>query len=198
MIKTTILFVATILLSLTSLQSNASSITGTPHDLSNRSMGSTETCKFCHIPHNANPNKVSPLWNRIIGETPYKIYTSDSRKTDENQPTLTSQTRLCLSCHDGSTAMDVGEGSHMIDKSKVISLTTDHPVSVMYANNPVVVAGKFKQATSTKFVDANLQLPLYGGNLECGTCHNPHDNQFGSFLRVSNAKSELCFSCHIM
>ena len=29
----------------------------------------------------------------------------------------------------------------------------------------------------------------------CGTCHTPHSNQF-NFLRISNANSQLCLTCH--
>ncbi|MDI6804067.1 MAG: cytochrome c3 family protein [Bacteroidota bacterium] len=34
--------------------------------------------------------------------------------------------------------------------------------------------------------------------LECGSCHNPHSvSGVSMFLRVSNANSELCLTCHI-
>ncbi|MBI5196127.1 MAG: cytochrome C, partial [Nitrospirae bacterium] len=31
----------------------------------------------------------------------------------------------------------------------------------------------------------------------CGSCHNPHDNSNGTFLRVTNSGSGLCLKCHI-
>jgi predicted CXXCH cytochrome family protein len=42
-------------------------------------------------------------------------------------------------------------------------------------------------------------LRLYGATntLECGSCHNVHDNTAAPFLRKSNAASALCKTCHI-
>ena len=45
--------------------------------------------------------------------------------------------------------------------------------------------------------------PSSGGTLtgdqafvECASCHDPHSNTNATFLRVSNAGSGLCLSCH--
>lgn len=71
----------------------------------------SQVCIFCHSPHNASP--ASPLWNKASltgAATAYRMYTSS--------PTLTLTTRasslpagspslLCLSCHDGKTAINV-------------------------------------------------------------------------------------------
>lgn len=39
-------------------------------------------------------------------------------------------------------------------------------------------------------------LPLTDGNMTCITCHNPHDNRYGSLLRKK--PRDLCFVCHPM
>ncbi len=44
-------------------------------------------------------------------------------------------------------------------------------------------------------------IKLYAGGVECGSCHNVHDpglgmSPSGKFLRVSNAASALCLTCH--
>jgi len=37
-------------------------------------------------------------------------------------------------------------------------------------------------------------LPLQDGKITCVTCHNPHQNEHGSLLRLP--ERELCSSCH--
>ncbi|MFQ6079522.1 MAG: cytochrome c3 family protein [Thermodesulfobacteriota bacterium] len=32
--------------------------------------------------------------------------------------------------------------------------------------------------------------------MECGSCHNPHDNSIRPFLRNTNENSALCLTCH--
>jgi predicted CXXCH cytochrome family protein len=38
------------------------------------------------------------------------------------------------------------------------------------------------------------RLPLFEGKIECITCHDPHENRYGSLLRVPRA--QLCLTCH--
>ena len=33
--------------------------------------------------------------------------------------------------------------------------------------------------------------------VECASCHNPHNNSLGNFLRKANTGSAICLSCHI-
>jgi len=37
-------------------------------------------------------------------------------------------------------------------------------------------------------------LPLHDGKITCVTCHDPHQNTYGSLLRLP--ERELCSSCH--
>ncbi|MBI2362927.1 MAG: cytochrome c3 family protein, partial [Elusimicrobia bacterium] len=41
-------------------------------------------------------------------------------------------------------------------------------------------------------------VKVYGetNRVECGSCHDPHDNQNGKFLVKSNAGAALCLTCH--
>ena len=43
------------------LSARAATIAGTPHDLSTKGWGTTETCKFCHTPHLAQSVAGAPL-----------------------------------------------------------------------------------------------------------------------------------------
>ncbi|HTN44241.1 MAG TPA: hypothetical protein VMN77_10650 [Nitrospiria bacterium] len=70
-----------------------------------------EVCVFCHTPHGANPNTIGtpgapPLWNRTVGASgSYTIYTSPNFDgTNSGQPQGVSL--ACLSCHDGTIALD--------------------------------------------------------------------------------------------
>ena len=50
--------------------------------------------------------------------------------------------------------------------------------------------------------DGTNTLPLYGtaqatATVECGSCHNPHKNTNGNFLRIANTNSAICYTCHI-
>lgn len=72
-------------------------------------------------------------------------------------------------------------------------LSNDHPIAVTYntALDPAfnaILNGKVGV------------LPLYGAGknqVECGTCHNVHNNTIDPFLRATNTGSALCLTCHI-
>ncbi len=66
-----------------------------------------QTCVFCHTPHGGSfPN---PLWNRANTTSTYLMYTSST--LDTAAPTSasisSSVSGTCMSCHDGSIAIDV-------------------------------------------------------------------------------------------
>jgi len=70
-----------------------------------------EICVFCHTPHGANAEPIGPLWNREFNNKlgAYTLY--DSWTIDGNKPSNVGNTRiagsmLCLSCHDGTQAID--------------------------------------------------------------------------------------------
>lgn len=90
-------------------------IAATKHNLSISGTGSIRAvsekriCVFCHTPHNAigKVDGISvPLWNHTLSSASYQLFSS---------PTLLSPTspaiqpdgnsRLCLSCHDGTIAI---------------------------------------------------------------------------------------------
>lgn len=69
----------------------------------------TQVCVFCHTPHGATTSVVAPLWNRELstGAT-YTTYTSTSMEADAAELTAGpgGSSKLCLSCHDGTMAID--------------------------------------------------------------------------------------------
>jgi predicted CXXCH cytochrome family protein len=87
--------------SFTGTAANAASVNGT--------LGN-QLCIYCHTPHNAGQTRY--LWNKAgNGNTTFKLYTSSATLSSvvKNQSALTadSPSLICLSCHDGKTAMNV-------------------------------------------------------------------------------------------
>ena len=66
-----------------------------------------EVCVYCHTPHGANRTVTAPLWNRTMRNNTYQTYDllgTASRTQPVTTPGINSLT--CLSCHDGTTAVD--------------------------------------------------------------------------------------------
>ena len=167
------------------------SIVGTPHDFSARGWGSTQICIFCHTPHNGTTNLPAPLWNHAVTASTFTLYSSSTLNAIVGQPAENS--KLCLSCHDGTVAIDSfggRTGTNFMTGSALLgaNLSNDHPVSLTYDAALVAADGGLKTPPA--------DLPLFSSKVECATCHNVHNNSLGDFLRASNAASGLCLKCH--
>ena len=184
-------------------------ISGTPHDLSAKGWGTTELCKFCHTPHLAQSVSGAPLWNHQTTLATYALYSSATFQgaASQTQPGPTS--KLCLSCHDGTVAVDsfanagvMRAGSQFINSTNRIgsgsSLTSDHPIAFTYNAALVALDPHLVTPVATNYVDAAHLLPLFNGKMECASCHTSHDNTYTKFLRTGNASSALCLKCHLM
>lgn len=70
----------------------------------------TQVCVFCHTPHGATTGIVAPLWNRSLSSETYtgKTYTSTSMEASAAELSTGpgGSSKLCLSCHDGTMAID--------------------------------------------------------------------------------------------
>jgi len=158
----------------------------------------TELCIFCHTPHNAGPQR--GLWNRNLPGAVYTLYESSTLDSVLNQPTGAS--RLCLSCHDGTVAL----GSLRVPPDSApttlgaltgsaalgTDLSDDHPVSFVYGATPPPWQ---EQLVDPGAVPFNTPLD-HTGQLQCTSCHEPHDNPFRKFLRIDDWGGALCTSCH--
>lgn len=90
----------------------ASNIAATKHNLSVTGPGpvkatvETQICIFCHTPHGA---VATPLWNRSLSSASYIVPSSavsqwvTLKSKPQNPPD--GDSRLCLSCHDGTVAI---------------------------------------------------------------------------------------------
>jgi predicted CXXCH cytochrome family protein len=109
--------IAVLAVAATGSAQNTAVIAGGPHDLTNGSaLRNTntginaingQTCVFCHTPHGA-ANSI-PLWNRSAPTgAGYQLYTSSTSSVTATPAAVVSGVSgACMSCHDGSIAMDV-------------------------------------------------------------------------------------------
>ena len=167
-------------------------LTGSAHDLTAAPVSATEICLPCHTPHSGVEAAGGLLWNHdATTGTGYQFYTTLSGQTGD----ITGQIKLCLICHDGLVSLDnyggASGGSNFIAAGAQVGpdLRTEHPIGVDY---PDSASGYYTVAA----VEATLPLYDAGERVECGSCHDPHDTTNSPFLRVSNANSDLCLTCH--
>ena len=105
-----------IALSLVASGSALAGIANTKHNLSttnaladsiNMTAGTADICVFCHTPHAANLTVTAPLWNKQNSGATYTTYnTASSTTIDGSVLAVGSVSLACLSCHDGTQAMD--------------------------------------------------------------------------------------------
>jgi hypothetical protein len=89
------------------------SVTDTKHNLgasgsNNHTNGTTEICIFCHTPHGGDQSVAAPIWNRTQSSTSvYTRFSAMNRITfDADEAPIGSVSIACLSCHDGTQAMN--------------------------------------------------------------------------------------------
>lgn len=95
----------------------ANGLTNTQRQFLAVTTGADQVCIFCHTPHNAATSV--PLWNKVYDPataSTYRLYTSSkslSTTVRNSSITATSESMLCLSCHDGKTAVNVLHNSRV-------------------------------------------------------------------------------------
>ncbi len=184
-------------------------IAGSAHDLSafaTPNNPQSQLCIYCHTPHHSDTSvNDAPLWNHEVTATAsFTLYTSATLNATLGQPNGVS--RLCLSCHDGTVALDAfggmaGTAGNVVSGSALVGtdLSNDHPISFVY-NTALATAdgGLFDPATKDTGSGQVIEDDwLFSGNaFECASCHDVHDDANVPFLRKDNAASALCLTCH--
>lgn len=176
------------------MQPASAGIANTKHNLGstgtgvNKFSGTAEICVFCHTPHGADTSAAVPLWNRVLANpTTYTTYNSlGTSSLDGATAPVGSVSLACLSCHDGTQAMNVminqpGSGGYNATGGALAGtwsgadqtagkiaaglitnigqdLRNDHPVGIQYGGGPK--AGTVPAApadyTNTLFKDADF------------------------------------------
>jgi predicted CXXCH cytochrome family protein len=193
-------------------------LAGTAHDFSTTAWGGSQVCVACHTPHNANSAGNAPLWNHTVTTQTYTLYTSSSLTATMAQPTVGD--KLCLSCHDGTVAVDSYRGSlgmvaptgtTLISAANKLgtNLNVHHPSSFLYDAALATANGSlWDPTTKVVTVGAGAQqktgpvsaVMLSGGQVQCSSCHDVHNTYTNpgatKLLKMSMARSAMCFACH--
>jgi hypothetical protein len=196
------------------------SISGSKHDFGQFGWAKNQICLPCHTPHNAalkdadGAELAGPLWNHTLSTATYTLYAEEptvgagvTGKVDQNS-------KLCLSCHDGTVAVDSFGGlngtSQMTAGVLGTDLSNDHPIgeaAIWPTPNPSYMVDPALR-------DAKRIMPLRAmadgrKAVGCTSCHEPH-NRAGTanMLWVNNSNtattvdgrtvsgSALCMNCH--
>lgn len=176
-----------------------------------------EICRTCHAPHDKGRANYAAglLWNRAATAQTFTMYNSETLQGIQDA-TPGGNTKLCLSCHDGTVGLDTFD-SHagatvtptvsggiggLNNPSLVINqnLQGTHPVSITYDN--VLDTGLNDPVAATWADGSTVKSTLQGGKVQCSTCHDVHNKKSVAgthLLRKSNSlpASGLCLTCHL-
>lgn len=180
-------------------------ISGSAHDFSRETWAEGQICLPCHTPHFATGDGDAPLWNRESSTATYTLYNRSTLEATTGQPSGVS--KLCLSCHDGTVAIDSfggRSGTIFIDSDFNLGtdLSDDHPISFIYDDGLANQDGQLFPPSSTPSgipgANGTIQTDMLTANsLECSSCHDVHNaNGFEALLVKSNDGSALCLTCH--
>jgi predicted CXXCH cytochrome family protein len=190
----------------------AGSIMGSAHDFTRQAWSGGQVCITCHDSRNTVRDiGGAPMWNHALSSRTYSLYGSASMKAAVGQPGQVS--RLCLSCHDGTVAVDSyggRAGSQFIRPVNHLgsALNDDHPIGFVYDSSLAALNGSLhdpKSRVVTIGSGAQTQtglvadLLLANNQVECTSCHDVH-NAFtvgrSGLLKMDVARSTICTACH--
>jgi predicted CXXCH cytochrome family protein len=200
------LFIAMLATAIGAGWSANAAITGSAHDFSGAAWSSGKICLPCHTPH-AGTSAQAPLWNHATTTNSFILYSGSTLDaSDLAQPT--GESLACLSCHDGTVALDSFGGSTTgstfiasINSSADVGtdLSNDHPISFTYSKTLATTDGSLHDPTvkTTSLGDTIQKDLLFSDKMECASCHDVHnaDGNDG-LLRIDNSGSSLCLTCH--
>jgi len=183
----------------------AQNIAGSAHDFSPETWNpSGQICIVCHTPHNADVTVLdAPLWNHELTTQTFTLYSSPTLNAAMSQPTGSS--KLCLSCHDGTVALEnfggTTGGTNFVTGNDLvgIDISDDHPISFTYDNALATAdGGLFNPITESSGLGGTINEDLlFAGQLQCASCHDVHNGAGIAFLlRMNNNGSNLCLTCH--
>lgn len=187
---------------------NAQTIVGSAHDFSTQTWNTSgEICICCHTPHNANISvPEAPLWNHQLTTATFQLYSSPTFNGASSITQPSGNSKLCLSCHDGTVAMEnfgtINNGTHFITAGNNLGsdLRNDHPISFIFdASLSTQDPGLWNPTTHLSGIGNGTisQTMLFNNKVECASCHDVHNSTgIAGLLRKTNAASALCLTCH--
>ncbi len=211
-------------LAVAGLTAGAGTIVGSAHDFSSQTWTvNGQLCVACHAPHNT-PLGEKVLWNHALSTAAYTMYNTAFSSTINGTVAAApgGVSKLCLSCHDGTVAVNsfggtVGAVAIAASANLGTNLTNDHPIGITYdaalvtadgALWPITTAaniGTGGTKTRAGTISSNL---LYNGAIECASCHDVHNTFTVPFatagtsgttnrlVKISMTGSAMCLTCH--
>jgi nitrate/TMAO reductase-like tetraheme cytochrome c subunit len=203
--------------------SSTATIIGSPHDFSptgtsgysqlgiatyGHGSAYNNACQVCHIPHGAAANSAAnaPLWNHAVATNATSEYVTYDQAGSATFNALGLNVMLgssvaCLSCHDGSIAVNQSYGSTTFSGNGGVAtnvpswavvtyddatgkfdykggtdLTHMHPIGVSYpaAVTAANIGGNVQLNPATAGSLLSAQLKGVNQSVECATCHDIH------------------------
>jgi len=194
-------------------------VAGSKHDFSAQGWSDNAICKPCHTPHNAIETGITGrLWAHTLSTAEYNYHGTRSTSVDNTttldagdtiltQNDMDGASRLCLSCHDGTVALDsfmgkdqsrvtggtIGTAGHGSPTANLgTDLSNDHPVGfrAQYKEN-TQHGGHYGyapfasvQAKFRKFAWSTTPVPAGS------------KDQDGNDITYTNWPSISCVTCH--
>jgi predicted CXXCH cytochrome family protein len=188
-------------------------IGGSAHDFSAQGWSGGEICVVCHTTHNGPVAQGAPLWNHTLttGGTGWSLYVGVDMQATPLDPAAGQPgegiSTLCLSCHDGTVALDSfgaapGTSTFIGDINTAANVTTnltdDHPIAIPF-NNALQPDMQDPAVATTAIGGTIADDLLFGGRVECASCHDVHNAGLGTtkLLVLDNDASNLCQTCHL-
>ena len=185
---------------------------------------STNVCGECHTIHHAPDPARGPLWIHTPSAQTFKTYDQSGSETYSGTAVTLGSSKACLSCHDGSVAINsqdalsggvvststkgttpvfIKSSASVVEVSGTVDdLTHMHPVGVNYATCRSTLAVGELNDPSTAVSGAGgsiAKVMLKNGNVECSSCHDIHRTQGGSAssgIYTIASGQQLCLTCH--
>jgi predicted CXXCH cytochrome family protein len=199
--------IAALLVIAGSMGAHAGTITGSAHDFSAQAWSGGRICVACHTPHKADTSITDgPLWNHAISSAAYTLYGSPTMNATISQPGGGSKLCLSINSFGGVTGATMVSTANNLG----VNLKASHPIGFTYDTALATADGSlFDPSVKTTTIGSGAQtrtgtvasVLLYGGKLECDSCHDVH-NTFtvgaagSGLVKVDPAGSQICFACH--
>ncbi len=189
----------------------AGTITGSAHDFTTQSWSGGRICVACHAPHKTDTTIAdAPLWNHATSTATYTLYSSPTLNAAISQPGGNS--KLCLSCHDGTVAVNsfggvTGSTNVSAANNLGSNLKSSHPIGFTYDAALVTADGSLHPTGNSATIGSGGQirtdtissLLLFNGKMECSSCHDVHNTftaQTTALLKMDPSGSKDCLTCH--
>ena len=179
-------------------------------------------CVFCHTPHNATVADSSmnplPLWGNTVSDlqpTPYQWATPANKSlTGVDTDVLAGPSRLCMTCHDGSIAIDAhtsngteNNGLFTLSGSRAIGsndslIETTHPIGFKWSE--AEAARNLKKAVTGGINDVN-EIAAKTDQFATKVTHSTTPGEYNTIARNSGRtigsvlfENDImtCASCH--